>query len=86
MTEEDWAKRGLEQAMAMREGGEAFDSSPDEDSIPTGGYYNGDYPDSWHDELNRRLDSDEYYEAETQQNIWSLLRADSTRRESDDPG
>jgi hypothetical protein len=86
MKEEDWARRGLDQAMAMREGGEAFDSSPDEDGDPTGGYYNGDYPDSWHNECNRRLDSDKYYEAATQQGIWSLLRADQSRREGEDPG
>ncbi|MGG6241581.1 hypothetical protein ACQ4N7_23390 [Nodosilinea sp. AN01ver1] len=85
MTEEDWARRGLDQARAMREGGEAFDSSPDEDGDPTGGYYNGDYPDSWHDELNQRLEGDERYQAETQQGIRSLLRADTARREGEDP-
>jgi len=84
MTDEDWAKRGLDQAMAMREGGDAFDSSPDDDGIPTGGYYNGDYPDSYHDECNRRLDEDEYYEAEVEQSFWSLFRADNARREDED--
>lgn len=84
MTEEDWAKRGLEQAMAMREGGEAFDSSPDADGIATGGYYNGDYPDSYHDECNRRLDEDEYYEAEVEQGFLGLFRADNARREDED--
>ena len=86
MTEEDWARRGLDQAMAMREGGESLDSSPDDDGDPTGGYYNGDYPDSWHEDCNQRLDGDEYYEAKTEQSIWSLLRADSARREREDLG
>ena len=40
MSEEDWALRCFQQAMAMREGGNAFDSSPDEDGIATGGIYN----------------------------------------------
>jgi hypothetical protein len=84
MTDQDWTKRGHEQAMAMREGGNAFDSSPDNDGDSTGGLYNGDYPDSWHDECNRRLDNDEYYEAETEQSIWSLFRADNARREDED--
>lgn len=74
MTDDDWAKRGFEQAMAMREGGNAFDSSPDEDGIPTGGCYNGDYPDSWHEECNRRLDEDEYYEADQEQKAKGLFR------------
>jgi len=86
MTEEDWALRGLDQARAMLQGGDAFESSPDEDGIPTGGYYNGDYPDAWHEELNQRLDGDEYYEAETEQGLWSLFRADNARHESEDSG
>lgn len=81
MNDDDWQQRGLDQAMAMREGGEAFDSSPDEDGQKTGGYYNGDYPESWHDELNQRLDDDEYYEAQTESDIRELLRADTERRE-----
>ena len=84
MTDEDWAKRGHEQAMAMREGGNAFDSSPDKDGDPTGGYYEGDYPDSWHNELNRRLDENEQFAEETKQSLWSLFRADNARREDED--
>ena len=75
MTDEDWYKRGHEQAMAMREGGDAFQSSPDEDGEATGGLYNGDYPQSWHDECNRRLDEDEYYEAQVDRDIRDLSRA-----------
>jgi hypothetical protein len=75
MTEDDWMKRGHEQAMAMREGGNAFDSSPDDDGCPTGGDYNGDYPDSWHDECNRRLEEDEYYEAQVDRDMRDLYRA-----------
>lgn len=63
MTDDDWMRRAHDQAMAMREGGDAFDSSPDEDGCPTGGNYNNDYPESWHDKLNKRLKDDEYYEA-----------------------
>lgn len=84
MTEEDWAKRGHEQAMSMLHGGAPDFSSPDEDGDPTFGCYNGDYPDSWHEELNRRLDEDEQYKSETEQDIRSLLRADTTRRAEED--
>jgi hypothetical protein len=75
MTDDDWMKRGHEQAMAMREGGNAFDSSPDDDGDPTGGDYNGDYPDSWHDECNQRLEDDEYYEAQVDRDLRDLYRA-----------
>lgn len=84
MTDEDWARRGLDQAMSMRDGGEAFDSSPDEDGDATGGYYNGDYPDSWHNELNQKLEEDEYYEAQVEQDISALLRADTEQRADED--
>lgn len=72
MTDDDWARRGQEQALAAREGGDPFLSSPDESGVPTGGDYNGDYPQSWHDELNERLQSDEYYEAEVGQQVQEL--------------
>lgn len=84
MTKADWTKRGLEQAMAMREAGSWEDANPDEEGVKTAGYYNGDYPQSWHDECNRRLEQDEYFEAETEQSIWTLFRADNTRREGED--
>lgn len=84
MTDEDWQKRCQEQAMSMREGGSPWDANPDEDGYPTAGQYNGDYPDSWHDELNRRLDEDEYFEAEVERDLWSLFRADNARREGED--
>jgi len=42
MTDEDWVERGGEQARAMLNCLDAFDSSPDEDGTPTGGCYNGD--------------------------------------------
>jgi hypothetical protein len=84
MTDDDWKKRGHDQAMAMREGGNSFDSSPDYDGDPTGGDYNGDYPDSWHDEQNEKLKTDEYFEAEVERNVWSLFRADNASREGKD--
>ena len=39
----------------MLNGGDPFLSSPDEDGIPTGGVYNMDYPDSWHEKQNEKL-------------------------------
>lgn len=65
-------KRGGEQARAMLNGLDPFTSSPDEDGVATGGCYNGDYPQSWHDECNRRLEEDEYYEAGVEQQIRDL--------------
>lgn len=84
MTDEDWAKRGHDQAMSMLHAGAPDFSSPDEDGDPTYGCYNGDYPESYHEEMNRRLDEDEYFEAETEQSLWSLFRADNARREDQD--
>jgi hypothetical protein len=84
MTDDDWQARGHDQAMAMREGGNAFDSSPDNDGDPTGGDYNGDYPDSYHDALNQRLDDDESFAREVENNVRSLLRADTNRRANED--
>lgn len=84
MTEADWQQRGLDQAMAMREGGNAFDSSPDQGGDSTGGYYNGDYSDAVHAAFNRRLDTDEYYEAEVDQDLRALLSADTERRADPD--
>jgi hypothetical protein len=47
-------------------------SSPDSDGDPTGGCYNGDYSQEVQDDLNRRLEADEYYEAEQTQAIQDL--------------
>lgn len=77
MTEADWLLRGHQQAMAMLNGLDALDTNPDEDGTPTGGMYNDDYPDSWHDTLNRRLEEDEYYEAEVERDLKSLRQASS---------
>lgn len=74
MTENDWLKRGGDQARAMLQGDDALNSSPNEQGQPTGGDYNGDYPQSWHDECNQRLDDDEYYEANVGQNLQELRR------------
>ena len=76
MTADNWKKRAMDQAMAMREGCDAFDSTPDKDGDAKGGEYNGDYRDSYHDELNKKLDEDEYYEAEAEQQtrtLWNWL-------------
>lgn len=66
MTHADWMKRAGEQARAMYACLDAFDSSPDSEGIPTGGCYNGDYSDAYHDRLNAQLAEDEYYEAEVE--------------------
>ncbi|NDJ16795.1 hypothetical protein [Myxacorys almedinensis] len=72
MTDEDVMQRGGEQARAMLQGGDAFTSSLDDDGKPTGGCYNMDYPQSWHDECNQRLEQDEYYEAQTEKDLQEL--------------
>lgn len=64
MTDEDWEQRAGEQARAMLHACDPFLSSPDEDGHPTGGQYNSDYSDEYHEALNRQLDEDEYFEAE----------------------
>lgn len=84
MTEQDWQRRGFEQANAMREGGNAFDSGPDEDGDSTGGLYNGDYPDSWHEECNRRLDDDEEYRGAVGTVLGWLAIGDADRRSDED--
>jgi hypothetical protein len=65
MTDADWLSRAQDQGLAALHAGDPFASSPDAEGTATGGCYNGDYPDSWHDEQNARLDADEYFEAET---------------------
>lgn len=72
MTEDDWQKRGTEQAIAMYNGQDPDTSSPDDEGVPTGGCYNGDYSQETQDAANARLESDEYYEAEQAQNITDL--------------
>lgn len=84
MSDADWMARGGDQARAMLQGGDAFDSSPDSDGDPTGGDYNGDYPDSYHDALNQRLDDDPDYAGQVESDVRSLLRADTDRRAEED--
>lgn len=72
MTLADWQLRGQQQALAMLHAGTVELSSPDSDGDPTWGLYNGDYPDSWHEECNRRLAEDEYYEASVDQQMREL--------------
>ena len=74
MTDEDWMQRAGDQARAMLNGLDPFLSSPDDEGVPTGGCYNGDYPQSWHDECNRRLVEDEHYEAHVDQQLRDLDR------------
>ena len=64
MDEADWRERAGSQARSMLNALSWQDSCPDEDGTPTGGCYNGDYTEAEHEEANRKLDEDEYYEAE----------------------
>ena len=64
MDQDDWDKRYHDQAIAAYRSGDPFASSPDKSGIPTGGCYNGNYPDSYHEAENARLKSDEHFEAE----------------------
>ena len=72
MTEQDWQLRGTQQALSMLNALDPHISSADEDGTPTGGCYNGDYPDSYHEELNQRLEKDEQYEAEVDRDLRDL--------------
>jgi hypothetical protein len=80
MTQDDWAKRGVEQAIADLRCGDPFASSPDEKGIPTGGCYNADYPDSFHEAENKRLETDEHYEAQVGRDVETLFRSASLER------
>lgn len=72
MLEQDWQLRGTHQAMSMLNALDPLISSADSDGVPTGGCYNGDYPDSYHDELNRRMEEDEQYEAKVDRDLREL--------------
>ena len=75
MTQEDWQARGQQQASAMFAGRDWKDSNPDEDGVNTAGCYNGDYTDEYHEEQNRKLNEDEYFEAEQEgqtRNLWNF--------------
>ena len=61
MTDDDWKKRGFEQAQSMLNCLPSEMSSPDEDGDETGGCYNGDYTEEVHARENERLDADEEY-------------------------
>jgi hypothetical protein len=73
MTEEDRITRAGDQARAAIFGGDPFASSPDEDGDATGGCYNMDYPDSWHNKQNEKLSNDPNYADEVARNVRSLL-------------
>lgn len=75
MTEKDILSRAGDQARAMLHGGDPFLSSPDEDFTPTGGCYNMDYPDSYHDAQNERLSNDPTYAAEIASAITEIIRS-----------
>lgn len=84
MDDDDKMARAGEQARAMLHAGDPYQSSPDESGTPTGGDYNMDYPDSYHEKLNKRLDDDEDYADQVREDLQSLARADLNRREAED--
>ncbi|MEO0884668.1 MAG: hypothetical protein AAFY54_01885 [Cyanobacteria bacterium J06648_10] len=73
MSEGDKMQRAGEQARASIFGSRWEDSSPDEDGHATGGCRSDDYPDNWHEQCNKRLDDDEYYEAEADKSVRTLF-------------
>lgn len=73
MTDADKMQRAGDQARAMLHGGDPFLSSPDEDGIPTGGCYNMDYPDSYHDEQNEKLNNEPGFAARIAKGVRKLL-------------
>lgn len=75
MTEEDWKERAGAQARSMLNCLPWQHSCPDEDGDFTSGQYDGDYSQEYQDELNRKLDEDEYYEAEQTESIRQVHRA-----------
>lgn len=77
MSKDDWIQRGHDQAMAMLNGLPPEISSPDEDGDATGGCYNGDYTEEQHAEANKRLETDEYFEAQTEEDIREILKRSS---------
>ena len=84
MDDDDRMARAGEQARAAIFGSRWEDSSPDESGVATGGDYNGDYPDSWHETLNKRLDDDPEYAEEVRRDIQALASADLERRTEED--
>lgn len=72
MSEEDWKRRGYEQTSAMFAGRDWKDSNQDSDGDNTAGCYNDDYSKEYQDQLNEKLDHDEYYEASVEQPTRSL--------------
>ncbi|KPQ34602.1 MAG: hypothetical protein HLUCCA11_13900 [Phormidesmis priestleyi Ana] len=84
MDDDDRMARAGEQARASIFGGDPFLSSPDASGEATGGDYNGDYPDSWHETLNKRIDDEPDYANEVREDLQTLARADLNRREVED--
>lgn len=84
MDDDDRMARAGEQARSAIFGNGWQDSSPDKDGVATGGDYNGDYPDSWHDKLNERLGNDSDYASKVREDLQSLASADLRRREIED--
>lgn len=76
MTEEDKIERCGEQGRAAIFGGDAFASSPDEDGDATGGCYNMDYPQSWHDKQNEELSSNPRYASDVSDALSELSEGD----------
>lgn len=74
MTDKDVITRAGQQARAMLQAGDPFLSSPDAEGTPTGGCYNMDYPQSYHDKLNGELENNEYAEAQIDSDLREIQR------------
>jgi hypothetical protein len=74
MTEKDWEERAGAQARSMLNALPWQTSCPDEDGDLTSGQYDGDYSQEHQDELNKRLEEDEYYEAEQTESMGQIFR------------
>ena len=75
MTDEDWKQRHTQQGLAEFAGRSWREANPDEDGVNTAGCYNGDYTDEYHEEQNHKLNEDEYFEAEQEEqtrNLWNF--------------
>jgi hypothetical protein len=84
MDDTDRVVRANQQARAAIFAGDPHQSSPDRDGHPTGGTFNSDYPESYHEQLNERLESDPEYAAGVSQDLRTLVSADLEYRTDQD--
>lgn len=73
MSESDKMQRAGEQARAAIFGASWEDSCPDKSGNATSGCRSDDYPDSWHDTCNRRLEKDDDYREKAESGVRALF-------------